>query len=203
MGSELESTGNGSISSNNWILVGQFRSVETKMRQSLLLICSKLTKQIRIVLTVLCGVQVWTCGLMHIRLVLLLRMCQFCVCTCVPTYVYLWVWMLVYLCEFSIEGQRQLGALFLRGHPLCFFETVFRQEPGLADYTRLASWSAIEPPGSAWLCLPSTVVTCLAFPMGAGDGTWVFILVGRALNSPDPTPLFIFRGTFCKLCKMR
>lgn len=38
MGSELESTGNDSISSNNWILVGQFRNVETKMRQSLLLI---------------------------------------------------------------------------------------------------------------------------------------------------------------------
>lgn len=29
------------------------------------------------------------------------------------------------VCEFSIEGQRQLGALFLRSHLLCFFEIVF------------------------------------------------------------------------------
>lgn len=60
MDSELESTGNDSISSNNWILVGQFRNVETKMRQSLLLICSTFTKQIRIGLTVLC---LWSLGL--------------------------------------------------------------------------------------------------------------------------------------------
>lgn len=198
MGSELESTGNDSISSNNWILVGQFRSVETKMRQSLLLICSKLTKQIRIVLTVLCGVQVWTCGLMHIRLVLL-----FCVCA---NFVCVHVYLLMCTCgcgcqctcvSFRLKARDNLGRCS-SGSSTLFFETVFRQELGLADYTRLASWSVIEPPGSAWLCLPSTVVTCLAFPMGAGDGTGVFILVGRALNS-RPHSSFYFQRNFLQI----
>lgn len=48
MGSEVESAGNNSIGSNNWILVGEFRSVQTN-EVFVVEICSKLTKQIRIV----------------------------------------------------------------------------------------------------------------------------------------------------------
>lgn len=89
-----------------------------------------------------------------------------------------------------------------------FLETVFFQELGLADYTRLASWSASEPQGPA--CLPPQhcgdmgMSPCLAFFVGAGDGAWVFSLVGTALNSLQIPPLFLFsEELFCKLCKMR
>lgn len=65
MGSELESTGNDSISSN-WILVGQFRSVETKIKVVFVVDLLKAHKTNRIVLTVLClwslGLDLWSYG---------------------------------------------------------------------------------------------------------------------------------------------
>lgn len=153
MGSELESTGNDSISSNSWILVGQFRSVETKMRQSLLLICSKLTKQIRIVLTVLCGVQVWTCGLMHIRLVLL-----FCVCA---NFVCVHVYLLMCTCgcgcqctcvSFRLKARDKLGRCSSGAIHFVFLRQSFARSWGLQiilDQLAGLSLSPRDLPGSA------------------------------------------------------
>lgn len=204
MGSELESTGNDSISSNNWILVGQFRNMETKMRQSFLLICSKFTKQIRIVLTVLCGVQGWTHDLMLIRSVLLLHMCLFRVCTSVPTYVYMWVWIPAFLCEFPIDSQRHLGVLFLRSRLLCFQRQSFSRSWGLQIILDQLAGLPVSPRDLP-VCLPSTVVTW------ACHHAWLFLWVlgmelgfsvlwGQHLTLFKSHPSFYFQRNFFANC---
>lgn len=172
MGSELENTGNDSISSNSWILLLVSLEVERKKWRSLC--CWDLLKFHK--------TRKYSPYLFHfvdfrIKPMALCMLGQCCFCSCaylvcmvVCTYVYIWVWMLVIVpvwLSFHLKAKTTWNIVFQEPSTL-FFELVSHWELGFADYARLAYllWS----PGS--VCLPSTGIPCHASMLDFLYGCW-------------------------------